>query len=401
MVVTVTGTVNADGITGRASHIEFDDEIEGIVNANNVGPDGVGTMTVMGQSVIVKTTTVFESKVAGITSVDRVAAGNVVEVSGFSSGGGIVYATRIEAKLASHSGEEIEVKGIITNLTAGTFGIGGLTVDFSSALFDDSIPDGTLSEGLYVEIKSTAGFNGNGELIASELELQDDGDMELEGEDGDDVELNGVVTAVNSDTAFEIGGHTVIITNSTSFKHGNAGDIIVGIYLEAEGELNPRGELLADEIELGIDDDIGMEGRLEGVNESPGTVTLFGRTILVNASTLMLDKQDEEGLMPEHFFSLDDMNSGDYVEMDIYVEPGTGKLIAVKLERDDDNGDEDAIEGPVESIPDANTLVIAGVTVDISGIAVPAIAAGDEVEVVGNYSTGTSVFTATGLGSDD
>ena len=99
--------------------------------------------------------------------------------------------------------------------------------------------------------------------------------------------------------------------------------------------------------------------------------------------------------------TLHDMNSGDYLEMDIYVEPASGKLRAVKLERDDDNGNQDALAGPVESIQDANTLVIAGVTVDVSGIAVPAIAAGDAVEVVGNYSTGTSVFTATQLGIDD
>jgi hypothetical protein len=401
MVVTVTGTVHADGVTGSASHIEFDDELEGIVNANSVGADGTGTMTVMGQSVIVKTTTIFESDVAGIGSVDRVTAGNVVEVSGFSSGDGTIYATRIEVKLATHAGEEIEVKGVITGLTASTFDIGGLTVDFSSAMFDDNIPDATLSEGLYVEIKSTAGFNGSGQLMASEVELEDDGDMELEGDDGDDVELNGIVTAVNSDTAFEIGGHTIIITDTTSFEHGSADDISTGVYLEVEGELNTDGELLADEIELGIDDDIEMQGPLEGVNDPPGSVTLFGEAIYVNASTLLIDKQDEEGQLPEHFFGLDDLNSGDYVEINAYPEPGSNKLIAVKLERDDDDGDEDELEGSVESLPDADTLVIAGVTVDVSSLVMPAVSVGDEVDVVGNYNSGTVVFTATALELDD
>jgi hypothetical protein len=401
MVVTVTGTVHADGVTGSASHIEFDDELEGIVNANSVGADGTGTMTVMGQSVIVKTTTIFESDVAGIGSVDRVTAGNVVEVSGFSSGDGTIYATRIEVKLATHAGEEIEVKGVITGLTASTFDIGGLTVDFSSAMFDDNIPDATLSEGLYVEIKSTAGFNGSGQLMASEVELEDDGDMELEGDDGDDVELNGIITAVNSDTAFEIGGHTIIITDTTSFEHGSADDISTGVYLEVEGELNADGELLADEIELGIDDDIEMQGPLEGVNDPPGSVTLFGEAIYVNASTLLIDKQDEEGQLPEHFFGLDDLNSGDYVEINAYPEPGSNKLIAVKLERDDDDGDEDELEGSVESLPDADTLVITGVTVDVSSLVMPAVSVGDEVDVVGNYSSGTAVFTATALELDD
>ena len=401
MVVTIIGTVNADGVTGTAEHIEFDDEIEGIVNANTVGTDGTGTMTVMGQVVVVKTTTIFESDVAGITSVDRVVAGNVVEVSGFSSGDGTVYATRIEVKLATHSGEEIEVKGVITNLTATTFDLGGLTVDVSSAMLDDSIPDGTLSEGLYVEVKSTAGFNGSNELIAIEVELEDGGDMELDGDDGDEIELNGIVTAVHSDTIFEIGRRTVIIKDATSFEHGNADAIVVGVSLEVEGELNAEGKLVADEIELGIDDDIEMEGKLEAVNTPPGTVMLFGRTIHVNASTLLLDQQDEEGMVPVHFFDLDDLNGGDFVEIDAYVDPGSGDLVAVKLEREDDAGDENELEGHVDSIPDANTLVIAGVTVDVSGVDLPPVSAGDEAEVVGSYNTGTSVFTATELGIDD
>ena len=401
MVVSVTGTVNADGLTGTAVHIEFDDELEGIVTANTVGADGTGTMTVMGQTVMVESTTIFASNVVGISSVDLVVAGNVVEVSGFSSSDGIVYATRIEVKLAIHSGEEIEVKGIIENLTETTFTIGGLTVDYRTAMLED-IPDSVLVAGLYVEIKSTEGFNGSGELIASEVELEDDGDMDLEGDEGDEVELHGVVTAVNSDTAFEIGGHTVIITDFTAFEHGTAGNIIVGVSLEVEGTLNAFDELVAVEIELGIDDDIEMQGNLEGVNVPPGTVTLFGKTIYVNTSTLLLDEQDEGGLVPVHFFGLDDLNIGDKVEIDAYVEPDSGNLVAAKLERDDDDGGEDELEGPVESTPDAITLVIAGVTVDVSGIIdLPVITVGTEVEVAGSYDIGTSIFTATGLGLDD
>jgi hypothetical protein len=71
------------------------------------------------------------------------------------------------------------------------------------------------------------------------------------------------------------------------------------------------------------------------VNDPPGSVTLLGEIIQVNASTLLIDKQDEAGLLPEHFFGLDDLNSGDYLEIDAYLDPDSGELIAVKLERDD------------------------------------------------------------------
>lgn len=401
MVVTITGTVNDDGKTGSATHIEFDDELEGIVNAGSIAADGTGTLTVMGQTVVVKDTTVFESKVAGITSIDLVVPGNVIEVSGFSSGDGTVYATRIEVKLAAHAGEEIEVKGIISSLTATTFDLGGLRVDYSTAAFDDDIPDSTLSEGLYVEVKSTAGFNGAGDLVASEVELEDDGDMGLDGEDGDEVDLNGVVTAVLSESDFEIDGNKVIITSTTEIEHGNSSDIRIGIYLEVEGRLNSEGDLVADEIELGIDDDIEMAGNLEDVNNPVGTITLFGRTIQVGSSALKVDRQDEEGLVPEHFFDLEDLSIGDFVEIDAYADPDSGDLVAVKLERDDADGDENELQGPVEAVPNADTLVIAGITVDISALLTAAPAVTEEAKVVGSYSSGTLVFTATGMETDD
>ena len=51
--------------------------------------------------------------------------------------------------------------------------------------------------------------------------------------------------------------------------------------------------------------------------------------------------QDDGGLVPEHFFGLDYLNSGDYVEIDACLEPDSGKLVAIKLERDDDPGIDD------------------------------------------------------------
>ncbi len=397
MVVTVTGSVNGDGKTGTATHIEFDDELEGIVNASFIGADGTGTLTVMGQTVVINGTTVFASKVAGITDVDLVVPGNVVEVSGYSSGDGTVYATRIEVKLATHSGEEIEVKGIIGRLTATTFELGGLTVDYSAAVFDDDIPDSVLTEGLYVEVKSTTGFNGSGDLVASEVELEDKGSMGLAGQDGDDVDLNGIVTAINSDSEFEIDGHNIIVTSTTEIEHGTLGDIQIGHYLEVEGELNKAGDLVADEIDAGIEDRIEMTGNLEDINNPGGTVTLFGRAIRVDSTTLKVDMQDENGLAPEHYFGLDDLFIGDFVEIDAYSDPDSGELVAVKLERDDDDGDAHELQGPVEEVLGADTLIIAGVTVDISTLATVPPRVGNTVKVIGRYSSGALIFYASHL----
>lgn len=399
MVVTVTGTVNADGVSGDAVHIEYDDELEGIVFSSSIDADGIGTMDVMGQTVSVDNTTIFESDVPGITEIQQVVAGNVVEVSGFSSGDGNIFATRIEVESATHSGEEIEVKGIVADLTATTFTIGGLTVDYSGAVLE--VPNDTLSDGLYVEVKSTAGIDeGTGNLIASEVELEDDGDMDFDGDEGDETEIKGIVTAVNSDSEFEIDGKTIIITDNTQFEHGAAGDIKTGILVEAEGGLDENGAMLADEIEFEEDSNIEMEGKLEAVSGSgaEGTVTVFGQTITVTTDTIMIDESDDA---PEHFFSLDDLVAGvDNLEIEMHRNPDSDSLIADKLERDEGE-DAAELEGPVESIPDADHIVIAGVTVDVSGVSLPDFVIGTVLEMEGSYDQGTGIFTATGVEIDD
>jgi hypothetical protein len=65
MVVKVIGTVNADGLTGTATTVAFDDAVQGPVRNLTPGPDGLTqSMTVMGRTVIIDSTgTLFEGRV--------------------------------------------------------------------------------------------------------------------------------------------------------------------------------------------------------------------------------------------------------------------------------------------------------------------------------------------------
>ena len=407
MVVTLTGTVNPDGVTGTASHIEYDDELEGIVISENIDDvTGTGTMDVMGQIVTVDEATIFESDVLGVTNMWDITADMVVEVSGFPTGDGTIFATRVEVERATHAGEEIEVKGIIKNLNLGTstFTIGGLTVDFSAAL----LPDGELVEDLYFEVKSTEGFNASDQLIASVVELEGDGDVDHDGDEGDEFEDYGIVTSVEGmPTEFEInGGLRVLLSEGTSFEHGSIEDIVVDERLEVEGSLDAEGALLASEIEFEEESNIEMEGTLEAVSGegSIGTITLFGQILMVTPDTVRIDEQDED-VDPLQYFNLESLNAGsDYVEVDAHRDPDTGKLIADKIERDDapDAGDSspDELEGPVEDNSTAGELTIAGVRVDVSGLEVPSLSIGDEIEVEGSY-IGGGIFDADSIETDD
>lgn len=341
MVVTLTGTQNADGVTGTATHIEYDDELEGIVSANNVS-NGTGTLVTMGQTVNVDADTEFEND-AGILdssgaltdSIDMIEAGNIIEVSGYPDGMGSIYATYVELKDDAHSpGEEIEVKGIVEddNDTDMLFMLGDLSVDFSNA----ALPDGIPAAGDYVEVKSTAGFTGEA-LIASEVELEDDLD-DIDGHEGDEVELSGTVTAVEPDIL--IGMQVIIISDATYFEHGSRADIVTGVDLEVEGYLDTDGALIAEEVEFHIDGDHEIEGPVEAVTGTgaDGSITVSGLELLVNADTVMLDEQDDYGV-PERYFGLDDLRAGDYVEIKYYADSTTGNLVATKVEREDQTED--------------------------------------------------------------
>ena len=343
MTAEVSGSVNADGETGTASAINVTDELEGVVLTNSVGMDGTGTMNIMGQTVTVTATTVFESDVAGILGVEGITAGNVVEVSGYSSGEGDVYATRIEVKaadLASYFAEhadELELKGVVADLNSGaqTFTIGTLIVDYSGAGYVSS----ELSDGLYVEVKSERAPVDNGDgtftLAATKVEKEDDGILGVSGDEGDEIELEGIVTNIDDMPAsFALNGQSILINNETEFEDGlDPATIAVGDGVEAEGYFNASGQLVADSVEMEDDDNLSeFKDSVQSINLDNSSLTLQGgEVITITSSTIMLDSF---GDTPEHYFDLSDLRSGDYLEIHATLD-AEGNLTAVKLERKD------------------------------------------------------------------
>ena len=340
MVVELTGSTS--GSTGRALSINASDELEGIVQSNSVVA-GTGTLVIMGQTVTVDTNTLFESKVAGVTTVDQVAAGHIVEVSGYGDGAGSVFATRIEVKaadIASYLSEQpdgMEVKGVVSNLdtTLQTFDIGSMTVNYAGAIVDNDV---TLAPGLFVEVKSVAGIDGTGVLVASKVELENDGMRGRQGDDGEEFEIKAVITTAFDGTSFSIDGTTVIVGPGTTFRSGDSSGLLAGSLVEVEGRFNAAGELVAEKIKFEDEGDTEIKSVVAditttGVNS--GTVTLQdGTVVTVTNSTIMKDSRDN-GMIPDSQFNLQALAVGDFVEINLFVDATSGDNIAVKLERDD------------------------------------------------------------------
>ncbi|MBL3588575.1 MAG: hypothetical protein JMN24_02130 [gamma proteobacterium endosymbiont of Lamellibrachia anaximandri] len=322
MVVRITGS--NDGINGEAETVEYADLLEGTVSSNDIATSN--SLTVMGQTVIVDLDTIYDDDGTGILLAD-LNVDAVIEVSGFSDGLGVIYATRIEVKSAAWNGtDQLEVKGIVQNLTATTFELGALTVDFAviPALLHDGIPQ----EGTYVEAKGNS-FNG-AIFEADEVETEGDGDLAW-AEDGEELEIEGIVTTDfdGATNQFTLNGQTVQITASTEFEDGLDTDITIGTPLEVEGTMDGT-VLIASEIEFGTDsaDKLEIEDIVASVDLVAGSFTVLGgQTFVTTTSTIFIDE-----LTNDQFFSLASLNPGDSVDVN-YVDDGV-TLTATKVERE-------------------------------------------------------------------
>ena len=333
-----------DGSVGHATSISNSDELEGLVISNGVDPaTQIGSMDIMGQTININATTIFESKVTGILQPSDVVAGNIVDVNGYSDGNGNVYASRLEVKaadlatyLAAHP-EGMEVKGIVGTIDSMnmTFQLGGIVVNYAAAMIDIS---GGLQEGQYVEVKSTSGLNASNELVASKIELENGGQMGYHGSEDDEAEIKGVITQDYANGQFMMGGITIIVTDSTELSDVTAAQLIAGTTVEVEGQYDADGNLVAHEIDLEDESDYEVNGVIQSIvvdGTNTGTITLMDSTVIVvTPDTMMVDQRDG-GMMPVHMFNLTSLANGDYIEVHGYLDTATGNVIAQKIKRDD------------------------------------------------------------------
>jgi hypothetical protein len=345
MVVTVTGTLGADGVNGTADHIVYDDDVQGPIQGPIVVVDQTKTFSVMGVQVSVnKISTVFEN-----TDYASLLAGDLVELSGFFDAAGMLRASRLEKK----TGGEVEVKGTVESIgPASTFSLTVLngaiqyTVDWSAIINPPA-------QGDFIEVRGT--------LLDPATIKADDFELEAEGfDDVDKASIEGIVTgfAAGGIGNFQVAGQKVDATGASFSPAALETSIADGMEVEVEGPI-VNGVLQALEVEarggdfrmgalvLSVASDAGgLTGSIT-LDFFPGSVD-----VLVDGQTLLRD--DTEVV---DFLTLADLVPlNDFLEIEAYLGDG-GKLVATEIRRDD--RDNDLLQGPVE-LCDGVTLTILG-----------------------------------------
>jgi hypothetical protein len=272
MTVEIDGDAIAAG-RARARRIRFDSALVGPVES--VQP-GSGSFTMLGQTVTVDETTVFDEGLRGRLAL--LVPGACAEVYAlFDPAQQRFRATRVEARLCATT-LMYRIRGLVSQLDqdARTFRIGGAVFDFSLALGDRT----ELGQGRFVRVAlhKTPLADGRWRVAAFSVAQRtvDDVDAGI---------VKGLVSALTSRTSFQVDGRPVDATGA-QFE----GEPTLGARVEVEGEWR-GGVLRARKVEVRSDDDerdrgFELRGAIESVNAAQKTFRLRGLTVGTSRSDL-------------------------------------------------------------------------------------------------------------------
>ncbi len=322
-VVTVVGSVDEGGTTGTAWLVTYDDVVDGPISNIDAA---LNRMTVLGQTVIANNDTSY-STASGARSIGDLAVSESVEVSGYVDADGNIVATHITS---SEPGDAFDLTGAVDDVDAdgSTLTINGLVVDYSNAWLMD-LPTGVPQAGQRLEIVGS-GMTESGHFVATEVRSYFDG---VAANDDAQGEIEGLVTGRTSFLNFELDGVPVRIDWNTSFVNGWLFGVSLNRHLEVEGTFGADGVLLAETIEFESESDAVHSGYVEAVDGD--MVWIGGIPIRATIDTEFEDDSDAD----EHRFNVGSIRTGDYVA--IWAYEAYGEVVATRIERDDDEDDDD------------------------------------------------------------
>lgn len=216
----------AGSARAKAQRIRWGTEVTGPVGRVDTA---ASTVVVLGQTVLVTTSTVFDSALAG--GLAALTAGTVVEVHGIlDSASGRITATRLEAQAGVTA---YRLRGAVAALdaTAKTFRIGSELVSYAGIAAAD-VPAG-LANGQVVRVQLQT-VQVAGAWVATRLRAGLRAPDPTPGVPRD-AHLEGLITAFTSSAAFEINGLKVDASAAT-FPDGTAG-IVLGARVEVSGSV--------------------------------------------------------------------------------------------------------------------------------------------------------------------
>ena len=212
-VITVSGTIDDNGVDGDADEVNFDDNVKGPVQS--IDP-AMSQIVVLGQTVLINPETSFDDSISP-ASIDGLDIDDIVEVSGLVDADRTYHGDPHRTETCRH---RIRSAGYRQRSRYGQLPFQhqqpGGRLQRRNAGQDFS--GGQISDGDFVEAKGMS-LNIDGELVATRVELKN---ALPDVADGVHVEIQGFITRFMSATDFDVTGLPVTTTASTVYEGGDA-----------------------------------------------------------------------------------------------------------------------------------------------------------------------------------
>lgn len=327
--ISVTGSVNADGVNGIASQVKFDGLVKGTVDA--IAADGK-SITLLGQTVQIDLLTVLH----GFDQLADLLVGNVLEISGDRLPNAVIKATSITLVADSYqSSEGLHVLGTVTNLqqTLKTLQVGGLTVHYSAASLLDW-KDEPLANGQTIQVKASEA-PVNGVLAAQQLSLKTRYDNYP---NQSYLELEGIISTLTATNTFVLAGQTVVTRAETQFIGLSAP--AVGLTVEVEGTVDANGFLQAKKVRLrdvSQNNSKELSGQITAIDQTLNTISLAGYTVYLDKGSMLLKNTQTAQQAAQRggrhdVTKFEDLGVGDYIEVTV-IQFAEGTWHVLRLDR--------------------------------------------------------------------
>lgn len=305
-----------------ADVIRYHNLLEGPVSSIDVG---AGSLVAMGQTVLATLDTVFGDDITP-ASLEGLAVGDVVEVSGVVPRDGAIDATRIDVK---PDGGPYDVTGYVSTVSVAgrRFDLGGLVVDYSTANMED-FATGDPAVGDLVLVKGFT-FLADGAFLAIHIELRSE-DRLVAGP-GDLVEVEGIIADYVSVTSFKVADWKVTTTANTEYEHGTSADLANGVRVFVKGVADATGVLVAHKIAFREVSEVRVVAQV-GAIAPYDELVLLGVEVATTGTTVYRDMS----ALSLRDFGLDDVVVGTWLDVRGYEEPaGSGRVVATHVVRID------------------------------------------------------------------
>lgn len=353
MIVQVEGYINADGHTGVAQQIKFNEDVVGPIQ--QIAEDK-SRLIVLGQTIQIDELTVF----AGVTDVEELVVGQVVAVSGLMTAEGYIFASRIALQSPT---VPFRVRGRAQQIDPvnQTLTIGDLTVNYQQVPASESSESnagGQAKMGMeWVNVQGTLIDN---QLMAEQFTTEG---PPLTANTGTYVTLRGMITRFDHAEDFEIAHTPVTTTVDTQLTSGTIADLAPNVHLRASGQFNEEGVLVLEEVtflKASLNPRIDIDANVQAIDMANNQLTLLGIPVQTTALTLFQDKQQVKNA-----FSLEDLYIGNHVKVHGSLDLSTGVPLIDLLQRQPESTTEQVtLGGPAETVDVAShTLEILGVTI--------------------------------------